>query len=76
MKAYLHDLQRISNEQDVGRLLLLLKELIPDYNPGSRLLRAALSIQSGHAESAKSQIPVMQARVSVAAEPAPANRIN
>ena len=76
LKAYLHDLQRISNEQDVGRLLLLLKELIPDYNPGSQLLKTALSIQPGHAKPGKSQIPSVQARVSVAAEPAPVNRIN
>jgi FlaA1/EpsC-like NDP-sugar epimerase len=76
MKAYLHDLQRISNEQDVGRLLLLLKELIPDYNPGSQLLRAAVSIQSGHAESAKSQIPGGQAKSVLAANSAQATRIN
>jgi FlaA1/EpsC-like NDP-sugar epimerase len=76
MKAYLHDLQRISNEQDVGRLLLLLKELIPDYNPGSQLLRAALSIQPGHVESAKSQIPGEQAESVLAANLAQATRIN
>jgi hypothetical protein len=72
MRAYLHDLQQISNEQDVGRLLLLLKELIPDYNPGSQLLRAALSVQPNHAEPATIRVPAMQARSSVAAEPAPA----
>ncbi|MGA3372932.1 MAG: hypothetical protein ABSC48_14340, partial [Terracidiphilus sp.] len=38
--------------QDIGRLLVLLKELIPEYNPGSQLLQAALSTQLSHAEPA------------------------
>jgi FlaA1/EpsC-like NDP-sugar epimerase len=50
MKAYLHELQQIYNEQDVGRLVLLLKEMIPDYNPGSQLLRSALPIRTQHAK--------------------------
>ena len=29
MREYLRDLQQIVNEQDIGRLLMLLKELIP-----------------------------------------------
>jgi len=53
IRAYLKELQQISDERDVGRLLLLLKELIIDYNPGSNLLRAALSNQSIHVESAQ-----------------------
>jgi FlaA1/EpsC-like NDP-sugar epimerase len=53
MKEYLRDLQQISNEQDIGRLLLLLKELIPNYNPSSQLLRSALSAPSKHTELAK-----------------------
>jgi FlaA1/EpsC-like NDP-sugar epimerase len=76
MRAYLHDLQQISNEQDVGRLLLLLKELIPDYNPGSQLLRAALSVQPNHAEPAKSQIPVGSADSILATSFAQATRPN
>jgi FlaA1/EpsC-like NDP-sugar epimerase len=76
MRAYLRELQQISNEQDVGRLLLLLKELIPDYNPGSQLLRAALSIQPNHAEPAGIRVPAMQAKSSVAAEPAAAKSMN
>jgi FlaA1/EpsC-like NDP-sugar epimerase len=51
IRAYLQELQQISEERDVGRLLLLLKELIIDYNPDSSLLRAALSDQSIHVES-------------------------
>jgi FlaA1/EpsC-like NDP-sugar epimerase len=51
IRAYLKELQQISEDRDVGRLLLLLKEMIIDYNPGCGLLRAALSNQSDHVES-------------------------
>ncbi|MGD0546771.1 MAG: nucleoside-diphosphate sugar epimerase/dehydratase [Terracidiphilus sp.] len=77
MKTYLHELQRISSERDVGRLILLLKELILDYNPGSQLLRAALSIQSTFAESsAKSPIHGGPAENILTAGFAPATRLN
>lgn len=76
MEAYLHDLRRVSNEQDVGRLILLLKELIPDYNPGSQLLRVALSIQPNHPEQASIRVPAMQARSLVAVKPAQRKSMN
>ena len=72
LKAYLHDLQRISNEQDVGRLLLLLKELIPDYNPGSQLLKTALSTKSNHAGPTKSQVAAVHREFPMTAKVAPA----
>jgi FlaA1/EpsC-like NDP-sugar epimerase len=50
MREHLRDLQQISDEQDVGRLLLLLKDLIPNYNPSSQLLRTALDAPSRHGE--------------------------
>ena len=55
IKATLHRLQRIVEEQDVTSLVLLLKELIPDYNPGSKLLKAALLVQPNliHVKPAK-----------------------
>jgi FlaA1/EpsC-like NDP-sugar epimerase len=56
MMAYLRRLKEICDHQDIGRLLLLMKELILDYNPGSQLLRAALSVPPGHPESVKSQL--------------------
>jgi FlaA1/EpsC-like NDP-sugar epimerase len=52
IRSSLHELQQIANEQDVGRLLLYLKELIPDYNPGTQLLRTALENQSNQIEPA------------------------
>ena len=51
MKVYLRELQKISEEQDIGRLILLLKELIADYNPGSQLLKTALASTTGAEES-------------------------
>jgi FlaA1/EpsC-like NDP-sugar epimerase len=44
MNVYLRDLKEAADAQDVGRLVLLLKDLIPDYNPGSQLLKSALSV--------------------------------
>jgi FlaA1/EpsC-like NDP-sugar epimerase len=41
VEAYLLQLQQIVDRRDVARLILLLKELILDYNPGSGLLKAA-----------------------------------
>jgi hypothetical protein len=38
----MHRMQQIIEEQDVASLVLLLKELIPDYNPGSRMLKPAM----------------------------------
>ena len=51
IKRIVHELEQICDERDVGRLLLLLKELIPDYNPGSQFLQAAQSFEPSHAES-------------------------
>jgi FlaA1/EpsC-like NDP-sugar epimerase len=44
--ARLRDLRRIVDMQDVSGLALILKELIPDYNPTSRLLSEALKLAS------------------------------
>lgn len=42
IKAYLKDLQDIAEDQDLVRLVHLLKKLIPDYTPNSKLLKNAL----------------------------------
>jgi FlaA1/EpsC-like NDP-sugar epimerase len=55
MREYMRELRLISNEQDVGHLLLLLKELIPAYNPSSQLLRSALSTHSKQTERSRLQ---------------------
>jgi len=76
MKAYLRELRQISNEQDVGRLLLLLKELILDYNPGSQLLRAALSVQPNLAVAAKHQAPARRPETVLTPNRAQTTRVN
>jgi hypothetical protein len=53
IKASLHRLQAIAEEEGVARLVLLLKEMISDYNPGSALLKRALSTKPYYAGSAK-----------------------
>jgi FlaA1/EpsC-like NDP-sugar epimerase len=50
--GYLKDMQHAIDEQDATRLVLLLKDLIPDYNPSSLLLRSALPIHAGLADTA------------------------
>jgi len=46
IQASLRGLLQIAVRQDTGELVLALKELIPDYNPGSELLKTALSARS------------------------------
>jgi FlaA1/EpsC-like NDP-sugar epimerase len=45
VKASLHRLQAVVEGQDISGLVLLLKELVPDYNPGAELLKTALSVK-------------------------------
>ena len=56
-----------ADAQDLGRLLLLLKELIPEYNPGSPLLQAALTTPLSHAEPARMQSPDRQPETALSA---------
>jgi FlaA1/EpsC-like NDP-sugar epimerase len=56
IKVSLQHLQAIVEGQDVANLVLLLKELVPDYNPGTELLKTALSVKPYNAGPVK--IPV------------------
>ena len=56
IKASLHRLQAIVESQDIANLVVLLKELVPDYNPGADLLKSAFTVKSFNADPAK--IPV------------------
>jgi FlaA1/EpsC-like NDP-sugar epimerase len=76
IKEVMHRLQQIIEEQDVTSLLLLLKELIPDYNPGSKILKTAMLVQQDRAEPAKVQIASGQVERVLSASLAPATRIN
>ena len=46
MRGYIEKLQSAASRQDVGRLLLILKELIPEYDPDAKLLKMVSPIQS------------------------------
>jgi FlaA1/EpsC-like NDP-sugar epimerase len=43
IQASLRSLRQFSERQDVANVVLTLKELIPNYHPGSELLKTALS---------------------------------
>jgi FlaA1/EpsC-like NDP-sugar epimerase len=57
IKAFLLRLQQITEGQDVANVVLLLKELVPDYNPSSQLLETALSAKPDYACPDNIQIP-------------------
>ncbi len=48
IQASLRRLHPIIDRKDVANLVLTLKELIPDYNPGSALLKTAFSSKPNH----------------------------
>ena len=76
IKASLKHLQAIVEGQDVANLVLLLKELVPDYNPGAELLKTALSIKPYNAGPDKIPVRGEQTESVPAANFAQATRIN
>jgi FlaA1/EpsC-like NDP-sugar epimerase len=48
VRASLTQLRQIAERQDVAGLVLMLKDLIPDYNPGSELLKSVLTQKTNH----------------------------
>lgn len=76
IKASLHRLQTIVEGQDIANLVLLLKELVPDYNPGSELLRTALSIKPYSTGPDKIPVPLAQAETPAMAKLKPAALLN
>jgi FlaA1/EpsC-like NDP-sugar epimerase len=72
VKSWLHRLQQVAVLQDVGALVLLLKEIVPDYSPGSELLKSALYPLPKQTRSFKStnghrQIAVVVSQIAPAA---------
>jgi FlaA1/EpsC-like NDP-sugar epimerase len=53
MKAAVDNLQRICAARDVTQLLLRLKEIVPDYNPSTNVLKRALADSTGFARKNK-----------------------
>jgi FlaA1/EpsC-like NDP-sugar epimerase len=76
MPAFLEDLQEVVEVQDVSRLVLLLKELIPDYNPGSQLLTLALSVLPNHDAITKAMIQADRDASTTAPPRAPLHQIH
>jgi len=71
IEARLQDLKRIVDLQDVCGLVLLLKQMIPDYNPASRQLSEALLVASSHAGKAARLDPMTYTERPAAAGLAP-----
>jgi FlaA1/EpsC-like NDP-sugar epimerase len=61
IKLMLQRLQQIAENQDVGNLVLLMKDLIPDYNPSAQLLKAAI-IAEPFPVGITDNLPVARAR--------------
>ena len=76
IKASLQRLQAIVEGHDVANLVLLLKELVPDYNPGAELLKTALSIKPYDAGPDKSPVHGRQTETSVSRTRTPTSLMN
>jgi FlaA1/EpsC-like NDP-sugar epimerase len=76
IKASLQRLIAIVEGHDVASLVLLLKELVPDYNPGTELLKTALSIKPYNAVPDKLSVPRGQAEAPAVAKLTPATLLN
>jgi len=53
MRTAIDNLQRICASRDVTQLLLRLKEIVPDYNPSTNVLKRALADSAGPARKNK-----------------------
>ena len=76
LKASLHRLQAIVEGQDVANLVILLKELVPDYNPGTELLKNALAIKPYIAGPDKIPVHRAQAETPAVAKLTPSALLN
>jgi hypothetical protein len=76
IKEIMHRLQQIVEEQDVTSLLLMLKELVPGYSPGSKIQKAAMSVQPIHVKPGTIQVPSGQVESVLSASLTPLSRVN
>jgi len=76
IKTFLLRLQNIAEKQDVANLVLLLKELIPDYNPGAELLKTALFTKTDHVVWAKAPVLSVQSEAPAGPKLTPASLLN
>jgi len=61
LEAYLQDLRVIVERRDTARLVLLLKGLVPEYNPDSQLLQTAFAIEFSTVKALGISVPVRRA---------------
>jgi len=47
LQTWMENLHDICQNRDTGRLIFALKELVPDYNPSSDLLKRVIRVQNG-----------------------------
>jgi len=47
LAKWMTSLREACEKRDIGRLVIALKEIVPDYNPGARLLKRALTAEAG-----------------------------
>jgi FlaA1/EpsC-like NDP-sugar epimerase len=64
LKALLREMEHAICERDVIRYVLLLKEMIPGYNPGNQLLKTALSAVPD--DSGRLNVPVFSVQETIA----------
>jgi FlaA1/EpsC-like NDP-sugar epimerase len=76
IKKIMHRLQQIVEEQDVTSLVLMLKELVPGYNPGSKIQNAAMSVQPIHVRRDTIQVPSGQVESVLSASLTTLSRVN
>jgi FlaA1/EpsC-like NDP-sugar epimerase len=76
VKEIMHRLQQIVEEQDVASLLLMLRELVPGYSPGSRIQKAAMPVQPVHVKPGTIQVASGQVESVLSASLAPLTRVN
>ena len=75
-KASLQNLQAIVEGHDIANLVLLLKEWIPDYNPGGELLKSALSVKPYNADLEKISVLRAPAEIPPAIPPKSTGLLN
>jgi FlaA1/EpsC-like NDP-sugar epimerase len=57
IERILQELQNAANARDIRRAILLLKVLVPDYDPDSQLLENAMSTETNHIDAEQVQGP-------------------
>jgi FlaA1/EpsC-like NDP-sugar epimerase len=76
LKTRLESMRRSVQRHEVADLILSLKQLIPDYNPSTQILKAAMSAQSQYVDPDKIKTSTAHNEIPVAVKLVPAEQIN